>query len=181
MSNPDVGLMSIASFFELSGANVGAPSVTSTWPSSSTNVFLPMAFSAWATVMILRVQIASSVSRFSNSAAACSSSRQDRLLRPLRPSETARGERTSSRTSQSAGPCRLVVEALERDGAHDGHAEIINARHFRAVTHRIAAAQIDHAQVHARFGEGKEHLRDLAQRLVPLIEVGLLAADMEGD
>ena len=50
-----------------------------------------------------------------------------------------------------------------------------------AIARREAAAQVDHAQVDALFGEREEHLRDLAQRLVPLLEVGLLAADMEGD
>ena len=50
-----------------------------------------------------------------------------------------------------------------------------------AVARREAAAQVDHAEIDTLFGQREEHLRDLAQRLVPLLEVGLLAADMEGD
>ena len=44
---------------------------------------------------------------------------------------------------------------------------------------REAAADIDHAQVDVGLGEQREHLRGRADRAVPLVEIGLLRADME--
>jgi len=74
-----------------------------------------------------------------------------------------------------------VIAEMLRHGAHDGHAEIINARHFRAVAHRIAAAQIDHAELHARFLQIREQHRNARDRTFISRGLGLLAADMEGN
>ena len=76
---------------------------------------------------------------------------------------------------------RQVIAEMLRHGTHDGHAEIINFRHFRAVTHRIAATQIYHAELHARFLQIGEQHRNARNGAFIGGGLGLLAADMEGN
>ena len=76
---------------------------------------------------------------------------------------------------------RQVVAEMLGHRTHDGHAEIVDRRHFGAVAHRIAAAEIDHAQLHPGLLQVGEQHGDAGNRAFIRRRAGLLAADMERD
>src|SRR6185437_15156636 len=73
------------------------------------------------------------------------------------------------------------VAEMPGDRPHHRRAIARDAGHAAVVARGKAAADIDHAQGDVGLGEQREHARGAADGAVPLRQVGLLRADMEGD
>src|SRR5262249_22300965 len=73
-----------------------------------------------------------------------------------------------------------IAEMLRHRRHHRGGVTL-DAGYAVAIARREAAADIDHAELDLRLGEQREHPRRPPDRPVPLAEIGLLRADMEGD